>query len=175
VLVDVRRPPFGTAADDRTIVPACAFHRSVAAAFERVRNGEHLAFLGLAPDEDPAIDVGLPVGDRSYPGGIVRVRHDDQWLHVVGTTLGLTACRAALAAGPDHVSFDAPAPGRVDGEPVTDAVRLGFHWDPATEVTLLHAACPAGCVEDSDRRVRVLEGALGRCVVDELLGSLAPG
>jgi hypothetical protein len=165
VLVDVRRPPFPRSLDGRVTIPPCAFRRAVIDAADRTARGEDLTFLDLDQDEDPAIDIGLPVGDRTLGGGIYRVRRDDEWLHVFGTCLDLDACADAVADGVDQ--YDLPDSGPPDG-----AIRVGFHWDEGTRVTLVHTACVAGEAAASEHHAELLRTLLGRCATHELIASL---
>ena len=58
---------------------------------------------------------------------------------------------------------DEAGPGRI---------RVGFHRDAATDVTLVHVASPAGEPRAAARAVDALQGVLGRCLAAELVDSL---
>ena len=62
----------------------CAFRRQVIRARPRVDGGERLGFLAL--DGDPAIEVGVPRGGRTFPGGIYRVAIGAKWIHAFGVS-----------------------------------------------------------------------------------------
>lgn len=147
VVLDVHRPPFPDGERATPAIPPCGFRRAVAAAHQRRAAGEELSFLGLPAGCAPAIDVGLAPGDRALPGDLYRVTLGADWLHVFATTLSADRCKAAD-----------------DGA----LVRVGFHRDEATEITLVHVASPVGAIVLARRALDVLEGVYGRCAVAEL-------
>lgn len=160
-VLDVHRPPF----DESPLVPAlppCGFRRAVAAAYERVLGGERLALLGLPDPDGPAVEVGLAAGDRSLPGDLYRVTMGGDWLHVFATTLPIDRCVEAAGDGVQT----RPDGGATDR--YRSRVRVGFHRDDATDVTLVHTASPVGCLESAHRGRDALEGVYGRCAVVEL-------
>jgi len=162
-LLDVHRPPFPEDTAAAPAVPPCAFRRSVAAAHTRRMAGEELSFLGLATGRAPAVDIGLAGGDRSLPGDLLRVTLGKDWLHVFATTLPMD--RAKAAAG-DGVRT---GPSRYDDEdPDRPRVRVGFHRDDATDVTLVHVATAIGALAPARRALDALEGVYARCAVAEL-------
>jgi hypothetical protein len=62
----------------------CAFRQQVIRARHRVAGGQRLGFLAL--DGDPAIEVGLPRGGRTFPGGIHRVPIGERWIYAFGVS-----------------------------------------------------------------------------------------
>lgn len=155
LVLEVRRPPFAAAEPaGPAVLPPCAFHRAVAGALRQRRAGERIAFRGFPAGEDPAIDWGLAPGDLSLAGPMVRVVHDDAWLHVAAVAVPLAACAPAV------LGDDGGPPG------------LGFHGDADVEVTLLHLRTPVGDHEASVEVVEALRTALARTAVGELLDRL---
>ena len=148
VVLDVHRPPFPDGERAVPSIPPCGFRRAVAAAHQRRAAGEELSFLGLPAGCAPAIDVGLPPGDRALPGDLYRVALGDDWLHVFATALSVERCKLAAGDGP--------------------VVRVGFHRDESTEIPLVHVASPVGAIVSARRALDVLEGVYGRCAVAEL-------
>lgn len=130
-------------------IGACAFRRAVVCAHEQSKAGVRLRFMGLAEEEEPAIDIGMKAGDATLPGGIVRVTVGDSTVHGFATILSARRCRQILERLPDN--------GHV--------VRL--HHDAATEVTFVHTVVPSGGAPvDGAHLVAALEAVL----VDELVG-----
>ena len=87
------------------------------------------------------------------------------WLHVFATTMSIERCKDAAG---DRVQVG-PAQG---GEAVPGRIRVGFHRDAATDVTLVHVASPAGEPKAAARAVDALQGVLGRCLAAELVDGL---
>lgn len=132
-------------------VGPCVFRRAVACAHQQSKDGVGLSFMGLAADEEPAIDMGVRAGDATLPGGIVRVEVGDSTVHGFGTTLSARHCRAVLEGLPD-AGF---------------VVRL--HHDVATEVTFVHTVIPtADAPIDGAHLGAALEALLADEVVHEL-------
>jgi hypothetical protein len=52
-------------------------------------------------------------------------------------------------------------------------VRVGFHHDDLTGITLVHVTGPAGDTETAARDREVLEATLARCATAELLDTIA--
>jgi hypothetical protein len=166
VVVEVRRPPFSDRSPDHPpVVASCAFRRAVASAHERWTAGERLSFLGLPPGLTPTIEVGLAVGERCLPGDLYRVRMGVDWLHLFATTMPVDRCKGAAGNGVQVGPTEArdARPGRV---------RVGFHRDAATDVTLVHVASPAGEPRAAAKAVDALQGVLGRCLAAELVDGL---
>lgn len=136
------------------VIGACAFRRAVARAHEQSKTGLRLTFMGLAPDEEPAIDIGVRAGDITLPGGIVRVAAGDNTVHGFATTLPARRCRDVLEGLPDT--------GRV--------VRL--HRDAATEVTFVHTVIPnADAPPDGAHLTEALEALFADEVVADIIGT----
>jgi hypothetical protein len=130
--------------------------------------GKAVAFVGLPVGGDPSIHIGLPTGDLTLPGGIWRISHHDHWTHLFATTLSLAD---AMAATGDE-SHPSPPPASWPGA----QVRVGFHHDELTAVTLVHVTGPAGDLDAAARDLDVLEATLARGVTTDLLDDLAdPG
>ena len=154
VVLEVRRQPAETDGS-HPVLPPCAFHRSVAAAHRLRRAGEQLAFRGLPPGAEPAIEWGVGPGDLARNGAIVRVTSDGAWLHVAAVAVPVAACRPAV------LGDDGGPPG------------LGFHADDEVEVTLLHLTTPTGHHVASAEVIDALQAALARVAVAELLARIA--
>lgn len=155
LVLEVRRPPFPEVGEGGpTVLPPCAFHRAVATAHQHRRAGERLAFRGFPAGEDPAIDWGVAPGDLSLPGSMVRVVHEDAWLHVAAVAVPMLDCAAAV------LGEDGGPPG------------IGFHGDSDVEVTLLHLRTPVGDHAASAEVVDALRTAIARTAVHELLDRL---
>ena len=167
VVLDVQRPPFPEPPlpGAPPVVPPCGFRRSVAAAHVRQQAGERLSFLGLPAGDAPAVDVGLAPGDRMMAGDVLRVTLGADWLHVFATTLPVDRCKEAAGDG----VRTSPGPCPHDGPTVDPSlVRVGFHRDDATDITLVHVASPARSVVSARHALDTLEGVYGRCAVAEL-------
>lgn len=164
VILAVQTPPLPVQTGGRTL-PPCAFRAAVARAHELRSTGQRVAFCGLPEDHDPAIDVGLREGDVAHPGGIYRVAMADQWLLLFATTLGLESCKDAACG--DGLATDTDDPGD------RFAVRVGFHNDIATGVTLVHTATPIGDRTEAARHLDLLEALLARFGADELVAALS--
>lgn len=135
-------------------IGACAFRRAVACAHEQSKAGVQLSFMGLAEDEEPAIDIGVRAGDATLPGGVVRVAVGHSTVHGFATTLPARHCREVLEGLADT--------GRV--------VRL--HHDAATEVTFVHTVTPtADAPPDGAHLAAALEALLADEIVRELVGN----
>jgi hypothetical protein len=158
LLTEVHRPPLPTDATHR-VVPPCVFRLAVAHACEIAALGRAVAFAGLPAGADPTIHIGLASGDLTLPGGIWRIGHHDRWTHLFATTLTLADAMGATTDGADP-----PAPGAW--------VRLGFHHDELTGVTLVHVTGPAGDKVTAARDRDVLEATLARCATAELLADI---
>lgn len=154
LVLEVRRPPFDDPAPGHPILPPCAFHRAVRAAHLLRRSGERLAFRGFPPGADPAIDWGVGPGDLSLAGSMVRVVHEDAWLHVAAVAVPLVDCAAAV------MDTDGGPPG------------IGFHGDSDVEVTLIHLRTPIGDHVASAEVIDALRTAIARTAVHELLDRL---
>ena len=80
-------------------------------------------------------------------------------------------CVFRLAVAGDESHPSPPQPGWPGA-----SVRVGFHHDELTAVTLVHVTGPAGDIDAAARDLDVLEATLARCVTTELLDDLAdPG
>jgi hypothetical protein len=152
-ILDVRRPDPSGGLPGRSM-PPCAFRNAVARAHRLVRDGHQLQFLDLPDGDEPAIDIGLRTGDALLPGGIYRVTFQERWVHAFATTLEPARCQ------------------RLAGDDLATTALLGFHWDEATEVTLVHLETRAACPEAATVVHEVLEPFLARCATEELLSQL---
>lgn len=137
------------------VLAPCAFHRSVASAHRLRRAGERLAFRGVPPGCEPAIEWGVGRGDVTRDGAIVRVAMDGAWVHVAAVAVGADVCRRAV------LGDDGGPPG------------LGFHADDEVECTLLHLTTPIGDHVASAEVIDALQAAVARVAVAELLDRLA--
>lgn len=154
VVLEVRRQP-EEGATPHPVLPPCAFHRSVASAHRLRRSGERLAFRGLPPGCEPAIEWGVGHGDVARDGALVRVTSDGAWLHVAAVAVPVDVCRRAV------VGEDGGPPG------------MGFHADDEVEVTLLHLTTPIGDHVASAEVIDALHASLARVAVAELLDRVA--
>lgn len=151
-------------------VPCChpdAFRAGVARGYRARLVGAPTGVLEVLAGT-PAIDVGLEPGDEALPGGIFRLRTDDQHLHLFLTTLPPSACQRALDASlGDHV---------VDGPAVELACGswgpVGLHWDACTEVTVVHTFAH---VDDVDGAHAAMTRLLEVVAVAEALAELGVG
>jgi hypothetical protein len=154
VVLEVRRQP-AAGGSSHPVLPPCAFHRAVASAHRLRRSGERLAFRGLPPGCEPAIEWGVGHGDVARDGAIARVTSDGAWLHVAAVAVAVDACRRAV------LGDDGGPPG------------LGFHADDDVEATLLHLTTPIGDHVASAEVIDALHAALARVAVAELLDRVA--
>ena len=135
LLAEVRRPPFPS--DPATYLPVCGFREAVGRAWTLRQEGRALRFRLLDADGDPVVELGLPEGDVSFPGGIYRMRRGDEWLHLFAAPLDLQRCTDACRDGVvDPIVPLDPVLGGMVG--------VGFHADETTGVTLVHATCRGG-------------------------------
>ena len=158
-LLDVARPPLPESAD-HPVMPVCAFRNAVATAHRHRRAGDRLRFMGLDRDCDPTVSYGVRPGiDAVLTGGMLRVRHEDRWLHVLPV-----ASEAALVA-------------EVVAEPIeTDGfeVEIAVHRDEDLDVSVLHVSTDVGDHERSVAALDALTTVAARVSVAELEGYLAP-
>jgi hypothetical protein len=145
VVLEVARPPFASGATTRWL-PPCAFRAAVGTAWRRHREGERQRFADLPLDTDPAIDVGVPPGGLTRAGGLYQLPWDGGTLHAFASDVDPLLCKRAAAA-----------------------VEVGYHTDPATDVSLFHVLAEAG--EDAVA-VELMEGLLARLATEELLAGL---
>jgi hypothetical protein len=160
VVIDVAPILGPDPADGRQRVTPCAFRRAVVEAWQRQQTGERLSFLHLG--FDPAIDIGVPPGGSTFPGGIHRVPLPGRHLYVAATTLPFEACQeeAEGYAG----ALDAP-PG---------ASVLGLRADEETGVCLLHVELCEDHLDEGEAVVlELLQELRARVAVRELLDGLA--
>ena len=147
-------------------LPPCAFRVAVGRAHELRSDGHRMAFLGLDDGEAPSIEVGLPCGGEAWPGGIYQVLEGHRSIYLFATTLPLERCREVLADGrvDDLMAAHPSAEG---------AMRVGFHADEATEITLVHTDLPLGATEHEHAATRrMLERLLATCATEELMVEL---
>jgi hypothetical protein len=151
------------------VLPPCAFRSAVADAYRLYQHGARFQFLDLPVDREPAIDVGLPAGDMVLPGGIYRVRVcGDRQLFLFLTGLGVAAADHAVTTAiagsePDGDVFDQLDPqGMIDG-------RIGFHGDPAAELTVVHALAATA---DAEGAARVVTRLLEICAAAEMVADI---
>lgn len=147
----------------RTMAP-CAFRCAVGRAHRAQRDGARLAFLGLPPGWQPAVDIGTPPGGVSRPGGLYRVPLAERSVWAFATTL---PAEAAHDAGRDLVDAAGPMPA---------LHRLGLRPDTVTDVTLAYAetgAAPGSGEEDA--LIDLLESLLARYSTEELLLAVRSG
>jgi len=162
---DLDRPP--TRDGDGTLrLPPCAFRVAVGRAHQMRGVGRPLGLLGVPDGVLPQIDVGLPTGGEAWPGGIYQVLEGRRWLYLFATTLSVERCRAVMEGGVlDGARAVHPA--------TTGAVRIAFHGDEATEVTLVHTHLPLGADAPHHSRTRALLGdLLAACATEELMDHL---
>jgi hypothetical protein len=158
-LIEVRRPPFPDGC--ARYVPPCAFNRAVGRAHRAMAAGQDLAFAGLEEGHDPRVEIGLPPGDRAFPGGIYRVTRGSEWTHVLPTTLTQEAIVATLEARPTDVTF-----------PAATTRAIAVHRDDETDVLVLHLSCEAGDEVKSAELHDALVQVMACCSVVELLDDL---
>lgn len=152
VLLEVARAPHPSAP---SITP-CEFRFAVARGHAQLEAGARLGFLGLDPRADVAVEVGVPPGGATLPGGLYRLPVGDEILHAFATALPLPRCRDLLTT-----------PSIPDGDPR----ELHLHHDVATGVTIVLNRCDTeGEIDDRRRR---LEEARCRLVAEEVAVALA--
>jgi hypothetical protein len=163
-VVEVRRPPF--CADDGVLmVPPCRFRAAVAAAHAQHIAGQAVVMAGLEHVTDPTVRIGLGPSDVLLPGGIYRLFSDDEWTLLFATYLELGAAMSACS----EMEQATVAPC---GHVLTDRhVRIGFHYDELTAITLVHTAVRDHGPATLDH-LDAMQRALARCVVDELANEL---
>jgi len=147
----------------RVVSPA-RFRCAVASAHRQHAAGQPLSLLGLPPGVQPAIDIGVPPGGATRPGGLHRVPLGDRSLWAFATTLD---GEVAHEAGLDVVAAALPILG---------LTALGLRPDPATGVQLAYAETTAEAGSpDESAVVDLLEALLARWATVELLADVAPG
>lgn len=146
----------------------CAFRTAVGQAWRLHRQGTRLRFLGMDVEGEPAVDIGLPTGGVVLPGQIYRFpAHDDRYLFCFMTELDVPGAERA-------VSESLATARRCDGQPAGGppahgARRVGFHADPVTELTAVHALCTA---DDQDAAAILMARLLEVCVAAEAIAEL---
>jgi hypothetical protein len=134
----------------------CAFRQQVIRARQRVDGGERLGFLAL--DGDPFIDVGVPRGGRTFPGGIHRVPIGEKWIYAFGVT------------GSQDVYVEA-------GRPVVDAWsgpvpdQLGLRPDTELGTVVCYAETSPG-LGGEDELIDLLGGLLAVFTAESVCGAL---
>ena len=116
--------------------------------------------MGLDRDCDPAVSYGVrPTIDAALTGGLLRIRHDDRWLH-------------ALSVASDRlVVVDAVAEPIRAGDHVVD---LAIHFDEDLEVSILHVSTDVGDHARSVAALDALTTVAARLSVSELEAFLLP-
>jgi hypothetical protein len=157
---DDRQPVAGAGGQPPFRLAPCAFRAAVVEARRRRDQGVRLAIRGV--DGDPAIDVGVIPGGQRFPGGILRVPCEGQWLY-------------AFALCGDAARF-APLVEGVVGEMAgrRPKGRLGLRPDEAlgTAVCFLEADGAAPPVDAAV--LELLGGLLARFTVEEVCAIPAP-
>ena len=169
-VVSQGRPETG---DGENWLPPRAFRAAVGRAYRTHLQGIRLRFVGMAPEDEPAIDVGLRTGDVVLPGQIYRVRSgDERFLFLFMTELDV--------AHSERVVTDAMATSKRCDErddrtgPTVTARRVGFHADGLTELTVVHTM---STIEDAEAAGRIMARLLEVCVAAEAIAeveSVAP-
>lgn len=177
--VEVRRPPFdGGLVDsdpDRIVVPPCHFRVAVAKAYAQHVGGQPVAMTGVDDMSDPVIEVGLPPSDAVLPGDIYRLHNDDEWTFLFATDLDL---EHAIAAGAELDEAHKSECGRLvvddgcSGDSASRVVKVAFHYDDLTDITLVHTSVPELDLASADAHVTALQRLLARCAIEELMGEL---
>lgn len=90
-VVEARRPPFPDGAEERRIIPVCAFHRCVGRAHELRRQGSRVEMVGVEGDLEPTVTVHGGAGIQVLPTGIVRRTVDASWWHLNALSLPVDA------------------------------------------------------------------------------------
>lgn len=176
--VEVRRPP--TPRDDGcVVVPPCYFRAAVGRANTQQAGGQPVEMAGLEGVCDPVIEIGLAPSDAALPGDIYRLSSGDEWTFLFGTTLRVDAAMACcgdldevLAVGCGEVGIGAQANEAPTNE--NRAVRIGFHHDEVTQITLVHTAVPELQFARAEQHLAALHTVLARCAVEELVAHLSP-
>jgi hypothetical protein len=145
IVLEVARPPFPEDSASRWL-PPCAFRAAVGTAWRRHLQGEPQRFVTLPLDTDPAIDIGVPPGGCTRPGGLYELPWDGGSLHAFATTVDPGLCRRTAAS-----------------------VEVGYHTDPATDVSLFHILAAD---DEQAMAVDLMEGVLARLATEELLAGL---
>jgi hypothetical protein len=164
-VVEVRRPPFGEGDPGVLTVPPCRFRVAVGAAHAQHAAGQGVVMAGLETLTDPVVHVGLAPTDAVLPGDIYRLYGDDEWTLLLATDLELDAAMGAAASLDDAVF------GACGNLHAGAHVRIGFHYDDLTAMTLVHTS-----VRDHGPATRdhlaAIESVLACCVVEELARDL---
>jgi len=159
-LLDVSRPPI-VSESEHPVMPACAFRKAVAVAHHHRRIGDRLRFMGLDRECDPSVSYGVRPGiDAALTGGMLRVRHEERWLHL----LPVVADPALVA---EHVSE------RIDCDGFS--VEVAVHVDEDLGVSILHVSTDVGDHEGSVAALDALTTVASRLSVAELEAYLSPG
>jgi hypothetical protein len=145
VVLEVARPPFPEESASRWL-PPCAFRAAVHTAWKRHQAGEPQRMASLPLHTDPAVDVGVPPGGRTRPGGMYELPWAGGTLHAFATAVDAGLCRA-----------------------VAHLTDVGYHTDAATGVSLFHILAEEG---DEAAAVDLMESTLGRLATEELLAGL---
>jgi len=155
-LLDVGAAPPVPAAGAGLSMSPCSFRQQVIRARRRIGTGERVGFLTLAGD--PAIEIGVPVGGRTFAGGIHRVAIGDTWIYAFGVT------------GAQDVYARA-------GKPVVDAWagpvpdQLGLRPDVELGTVVCYAETAPGSGSE-DAVVELLGSLLAVFTAESICGSL---
>lgn len=177
VSVEVRRPPCDGEAPagdaGRLVVPPCHFRVAVGKAYAQHVCGRAVAMTGI-DDTDPVIQIGLPPSDAVLPGDIYRLQNGDEWTFLFATALDL---KRAIAAGAELDEARPSDCGRLlvdDGTSggARGVVKVAFHYDDLTDITLVHTSVPELDLAGADAHVSALQRLLARCAIEELMGEL---
>jgi hypothetical protein len=146
----------------RTMTP-CAFRMAVAGARRHRQEGRRLQFIGLDADLDPSVSFGVrPSSDVVLPGGMLRVRYHERWLHL----LPLDGATEAIEAIDDLVAEPYEGNGY--------EVGIAVHHDPELGIGLLHVTTDIYDDERSAAAIDALVTAAARHAIEEFEAHLAP-
>lgn len=149
---DLGRPEGGS-----SIIPVCAFHRCVGKAHHLRRSGSQVEMVGISGDLEPTVTLECDDDVRMVPGGTVRRRANDTWIHL-----------HALSLPVEQVE---PAADRVCQE---TGVDLELHADRVTDVTVLVTYSPYRDRAAAHRAIDTIERVAAAATVDALVDLLDP-
>jgi hypothetical protein len=160
LLIEVAHHVEPAPADDHRTMTPCAFRMAVVGARRHRQEGRRLQFIGLDADLDASVSYGVrPSSDLVLPGGMLRVRYHERWLHLLpldGTTEAIDDLVAEPYEGNGY------------------EVGIAVHHDPDLGIGLLHVTTDIHDDERSAAAVDALVTAAARHAIVEFEAHLSP-
>jgi hypothetical protein len=159
-LIEVAHHPDPPPCAEPRVMTPCAFRMAVVGAHRHRQEGNRIQFIGLDPQLDPSVSFGVRSScDHVLAGGMLRVRLDERWLHLLPLD-GPADVIDELVAEPYDV-------GRYE-------VGIAAHHDADLGIGLLHVTTD---VHDDDRSAAAVDALISagaRHAVAEFEAHLAP-